>query len=60
MILNLVSKEDSVDVLVNNAGYALTGAFEDLAIEEIKAQFDALLHNSFNNTCSILLDTIIF
>ena len=49
MILNLVSKEDSVDVLVNNAGYALTGAFEDLAIEEIKAQFDALLHNSLIN-----------
>jgi NADP-dependent 3-hydroxy acid dehydrogenase YdfG len=28
---------------VNNAGYALTGAFEDLAIEEIKVQFDTNL-----------------
>jgi NADP-dependent 3-hydroxy acid dehydrogenase YdfG len=25
-----------IDVLVNNAGYALTGAFEDLSIDEIK------------------------
>ena len=33
----IVSKANSIDVLVNNAGYALTSAFEDLAIEETKA-----------------------
>src|SRR5919206_4767666 len=26
-----------IDVLVNNAGYGLNGAFEDLAMDEIKA-----------------------
>ena len=29
-----------IDVLVNNAGYALFGAFEDLSLDEIKAQFE--------------------
>ena len=29
-----------IDVLVNNAGYGLFGSFEDLSIEEIKAQFE--------------------
>ena len=29
-----------IDVLVNNAGYALAGAFEDLSIDEIKTQYE--------------------
>src|ERR1041384_1461793 len=29
-----------IDVLVNNAGYVLNGAFEDLAMDEIKAQYE--------------------
>ena len=29
-----------IDVLVNNAGYALYGAFEETSMEEIKAQFE--------------------
>jgi NAD(P)-dependent dehydrogenase (short-subunit alcohol dehydrogenase family) len=29
-----------IDALVNNAGYGLVGAFEDLSLEEIKAQFE--------------------
>src|SRR5918912_3181641 len=29
-----------IDVLVNNAGYGLNGAFEDLAMDEIKAQYE--------------------
>jgi NAD(P)-dependent dehydrogenase (short-subunit alcohol dehydrogenase family) len=32
-----------IDVLVNNAGYALIGCVEDLSIEEIKAQFESNL-----------------
>ncbi|HZA06827.1 MAG TPA: SDR family NAD(P)-dependent oxidoreductase, partial [Nitrososphaeraceae archaeon] len=29
-----------IDVLVNNAGYGLNGAFEDLSMDEIKAQYE--------------------
>jgi NAD(P)-dependent dehydrogenase (short-subunit alcohol dehydrogenase family) len=29
-----------IDILVNNAGYGLNGAFEDLAMDEIKAQYE--------------------
>ena len=37
----IVAKEDQkIDVLVNNAGYGLFGALEDLSIVEIKAQFE--------------------
>lgn len=34
------SEERRIDVLVNNAGYALFGAFEDLSMSELKAQFE--------------------
>ena len=32
-----------IDVLVNNAGYSLIGALEDLSMDEIKAQFETNL-----------------
>jgi NAD(P)-dependent dehydrogenase (short-subunit alcohol dehydrogenase family) len=50
----IVSKANSVDVLVNNAGYALTGAFEDLAIEEIKAQYETNLFGLIRTTQAVL------
>ena len=34
------NESNQIDVLVNNAGYGLSGAFEDLLIDEIKSQFD--------------------
>src|ERR671918_1042636 len=50
----IVSKANSIDVLVNNAGYALTGAFEDLAIEEIKKQFETNFFGLMRTTQAVL------
>jgi NAD(P)-dependent dehydrogenase (short-subunit alcohol dehydrogenase family) len=50
----IVSKANSIDVLVNNAGYALTGAFEDLAIEEIQAQYETNLFGLIRTTQTVL------
>ena len=44
-----------IDVLVNNAGYVLSGAFEDLAIEEeIKAQYETNLYGLIRTTQAVL------
>lgn len=39
-IQSIIKTAGRVDILVNNAGYGLTGAFEDLSIEEIKLQYE--------------------
>jgi NAD(P)-dependent dehydrogenase (short-subunit alcohol dehydrogenase family) len=39
-IEKIVNEQETIDVLVNNAGYALVGALEELSIEEIKEQFE--------------------
>lgn len=50
----IVSKANSIDVLVNNAGYALTGALEDLSMEEIKAQYETNLFGLIRTTQAVL------
>ena len=40
---SITDEANRIDVLVNNAGYVLNGAFEDLAIEELKAQYETNL-----------------
>ena len=39
-INKIVTENDRIDVVVNNAGYALVGALEETSMEEIKAQFE--------------------
>lgn len=39
-IQSILSESGRIDVLVNNAGYGLVGAFEELGIDEIKKQFE--------------------
>ena len=39
-IQEVIKKEGRIDLLVNNAGYALFGAAEDLGIDEVQKQFD--------------------
>lgn len=48
------SEAGRIDVLVNNAGYGLGGALEDLSIEEIKAQFETNLFGLIRVTQSVL------
>jgi len=40
---HIISEADRIDVLVNNAGYSLGGALEDLSMEEIKSQYETNL-----------------
>ena len=43
-----------IDILVNNAGYGLAGAFEDLQMEEIKAQYETNLFGLIRTTQAVL------
>ncbi|MGB7633393.1 MAG: SDR family oxidoreductase [Nitrososphaeraceae archaeon] len=43
-INRIVSEKNSIDIVVNNAGYDLMGALEETSMDEIKAQFET---NSF-------------
>ena len=42
-INHVTSEAGRIDVLVNNAGYGLVGALEELSMEEIKAQYETNL-----------------
>jgi NAD(P)-dependent dehydrogenase (short-subunit alcohol dehydrogenase family) len=53
-IKTINSEAGRIDVLVNNAGYALGGALEDLSMEEIKAQYETNLLGLIRVTQSVL------
>jgi NAD(P)-dependent dehydrogenase (short-subunit alcohol dehydrogenase family) len=36
----ILEKEERIDIVVNNAGFGLAGAFEDCSVEEVKGQFE--------------------
>lgn len=50
----ILSETGRIDVLVNNAGYVLNGAFEDLAIDEIKTQYDTNVFGLIRTTQTVL------
>ena len=46
-IQQIVEKEKTIDLLVNNAGYTQLGAIEDLSLNEIQAQFNTNVFGIF-------------
>jgi short-subunit dehydrogenase len=53
--IKMVERENErIDVLVNNAGYGLVGAFEDLSVEEIKSQFETNFFSVIRLTQQVL------
>src|SRR5919108_1566450 len=53
-IHSITAESGRIDVLVNNAGYALNGAFEDIAMEELKAQYETNLFGVTRVTQAVL------
>jgi short-subunit dehydrogenase len=53
-INTIVEERKRIDVLINNAGYALGGALEDSSINEIKAQFETNLFGAVRVTKAVL------
>jgi NAD(P)-dependent dehydrogenase (short-subunit alcohol dehydrogenase family) len=53
-INTIIEKEGRIDVLVNNAGYGLLGAVEDLSSEEVKNQFETNVFGIFRTIREIL------
>jgi NAD(P)-dependent dehydrogenase (short-subunit alcohol dehydrogenase family) len=51
---HIIYEVGQIDVLVNNAGYGLGGALEDLAMEEIKSQYETNLFGLIRVTQAVL------
>ena len=53
-INTVIENEGRIDVLVNNAGYGIIGAVEDLSSEEVKNQFDTNVFGPFRTIREVL------
>ena len=53
-IEKILDEKGRIDVLVNNAGYGLGGAFEDTSIEEVKAQYETNVFGLMRTTQAVL------
>lgn len=53
-IRDIVSEAKRIDVLINNAGFGLVGAFEDLSIDEIKDQYETNVFGLIRVTQAVL------
>lgn len=50
----VLKEKDRIDLLVNNAGYGLGGAFEDSSMDEIKAQYETNVFGLIRTTQAVL------
>ncbi|MFL6484973.1 MAG: SDR family oxidoreductase [Nitrososphaera sp.] len=53
-IQSIISESGRINLLVNNAGYGLTGAFEDIEIGEIKALYETNVFGVIRVTQAVL------
>jgi len=53
-IEKILDEKGRIDVLVNNAGYGLGGAFEDTSIDEVKAQYETNVFGLMRTTQAVL------
>lgn len=53
-VTEFITLRGNIDVLVNNAGYGLSGAIEDTTIEEAKAQFETNFFGVVRMTQAVL------
>ncbi|MEO0333342.1 MAG: oxidoreductase [Bacteroidota bacterium] len=54
VIQDIIQKEKRIDVLINNAGYAVYGAIEDVSYEDAKRQFEVNLFGLAEVTKAVL------
>jgi NAD(P)-dependent dehydrogenase (short-subunit alcohol dehydrogenase family) len=50
----ILAETGRINILVNNAGYVLDGAFEDLSMDEIKAQYETNVFGLIRTTQAVL------
>lgn len=50
----MIAKFGRIDVLVNNAGYAILGAFEDMDMAEVRTNFDVNVFGLMSMTQAVL------
>lgn len=53
-VQSIVSEAGRIDVLVNNAGFGVMGAFEDVSIEELRKQFETNVFGVVRVTQAVL------